>query len=429
MAALSSAAMPDLYAELASLNPAINVTCPPAHIASLWKGAGDAFRLERATTPHTTPPTTLIAKCVRAHAPLTSIQVDSYRVELAFYTSGFAADVADSAAIPSLLLGAEIAQPDEGPKKKKAANNKKTKKGAPTRTGCPVLGANPRFYLVLSDLSTTHPLEALDFTFPQATATLSWMARFHAHFTGARFTADSTDAPGRSSNLRGLWSNGTFWTLRRQPPASTSNMARTYEKEWHKRVVKEIPDIDPKTLALARRLCAAAEPLHLRLQAGHAANNPQWFTLVHGDLKGANIALKAPADGADSSWNAAVYDFQWCGGGLAVRDLAYFFISAIDPSCFTREKELLRAYYGGVKSRLKHAAKVAFMTFDTFLTLYNVAFLDMMRWLCAYGLWGGPAEKWALEKAHTLLAILDEEKTITADVYADRLATTPKLYI
>jgi hypothetical protein len=425
MAALcSSSDALDLYGILSSeysISP-----LPPQHIIALWKGAGDAFRLP-SSNPDTQPQ--LVAKCVRAHAALSDTQVNSYRVELSFYDSGFAAEAASNGAlVPRKYVGEEVVTSTSSKGNKNKKNKNKNKKGgASAEVGCPVLGSNPRFFLALTDLSVSHPIEALDLALPQATAALDWMASFHACFTGRPGAADPTDSPHRSvSDLRGLWSNGCFWSLRRQSPATIAAMTKTYEKELRARVAKENPTMvlakDSGVGALARRLQAASEPLHKRLQASHPLNNSSWYTLCHGDLKGANIALKEGTESDAETWSAAAFDFQWTGGGLAVRDLAYFFISAVDPSALAEESELLGAYYTSYKARLKGPSKNGFMSFEVFTKLYNVAFLDMMRWLVAYGLWGGPAERWTLEKADELLSAMDEGRVVAPAVYEDKLS-------
>ena len=98
--------------------------------------------------------------------------------------------------------------------------------------------------------------------------------------------------------------------------------------------------------------------IHQRLQPYHLKNNGSWYTIVHGDLKGANIAFSGSEEGkegererergregGDKVVEAAAYDFQWSGGGLGCQDVAYFMISAVDPSALLHEEMLLREYY------------------------------------------------------------------------------------
>lgn len=200
-------------------------------------------------------------------------------------------------------------------------------------------------------------------------------------------------------------------------------MERTYEKEYRARVAKEHAGLPPGVAALGKRLHAAAEALHARLQPQHPKNQMHWYTLLHGDLKGANIALGCESEageGEGAAWRAAAFDFQWTGGGLGAQDVVYFFISAGDPMSLAREEELLRQYYH--ERKIKTRGSPRNMTWKEFVEVYEIAFLDMMRWLCAYGLWGGPAERWALEKADTLLARVDGGKRVDPSVYASAWA-------
>lgn len=107
----------------------------------------------------------------------------------------------------------------------------------------PVIGSKTRLYSVLTDLTRTHPCQAVDCTLQQARAVLTWMAHFHATFAGT-----STSTSGRAGRdgrdhgreLRGLWSCGTYWTLERKRDMLPS-MERMYELEVHvrKRLRKE----------------------------------------------------------------------------------------------------------------------------------------------------------------------------------------------
>ena len=57
----------------------------------------------------------------------------------------------------------------------------------------PVIGSKTRLYSVLTDLTRTHPCQAVDCTLQQARAVLTWMAHFHATFAGT-----STSTSGRA---------------------------------------------------------------------------------------------------------------------------------------------------------------------------------------------------------------------------------------
>ena len=99
-------------------------------------------------------------------------------------------------------------------------------------------------------------------------------------------------------------------------------------------------------------------------------------------------------------------------------DLAYFFASALDPSALERESELLDWYYQNLK---RGAGKKKLFTRAEFQELFEVAFLDFMRWLCSYGLWGGPAEAWTLRRADGILKRWDGGNVIEEEMYREAI--------
>ena len=100
---------------------------------------------------------------------------------------------------------------------------------------------------------------------------IRWLAHFHARFLGER--------------PRGLWKVGTYWHLATRPD--------------------ELRAMVPGPL----RKAAPAIDAHL--------SGARFTTLVHGDAKPENF-LFSP-DGQ----RAAAVDFQYVGGGVGVKDLAY----------------------------------------------------------------------------------------------------------
>ena len=436
----------------------------PSVVTALWRGAGRVLRIRvekkkseidgigggewcsSSSSSMDLPahlPSTLIVKAIDSKAKLTSVQVDSYRVEQSFYEN-FSDDL--DVAIPSCyLFGENDTSSSDGTSAtssataiKKRHAGRKTKKRKGKRKGGGGRGSDGvaeeddgfsfessaawRFYSVLGDLSTRFPLQVEDVSLPQARACLSWMARFHGRFMGLDGCADAAANGSRDfDRLRGLWRSGTFWTLDRRR-SELAQMQRTYETEFARRVAREYPSLKNNigVANLAKRLRACAELLHGRLSVRHAKNRPSHFTICHGDMKGANIKLRLVElpEGAktkgEAQYEAAVLDWQWTGGGLGARDLAYFFISAVDPAYGEKfEMDLLRAYYDERKAivtkrfrtgRLgKLPKKDAIQSWDDFVEVYECALCDFMRWLCGYGLWGGPAEKWSLTRVSEIL--------------------------
>ena len=130
---------------------------------------------------------------------------------------------------------------------------------------------------------------------------------------------------------------------------------------------------------------------------------------------------------------AAACDFQWCGGGPPARDLAYVFAAALDPGALAQERALLAFYHAELTRAVARAPKKnkkkkggggggsgggsgggGVPTLAALTEQYGVALLDFARWLVGYGLWGGPAEAWFLEKCDALLAALEEKGAAAA---------------
>ena len=173
-----------------------------------------------------------------------------------------------------------------------------------------ILGSNWNFFSVLSDLSTEFPISEEDLNYSQARAVMKLFARFHATNMNCKGVAQVGDSL-INERLYGLWRSGTYWTLdRRRHELDT--MIRNYEKEYRSRVIREYDGLSEDIKNLSRRLHSVAEELHSKLSPGKL-NPPHWFTIVHGDAKGANILLKRQDEG---DYVASLLDFQWVGGGL-----------------------------------------------------------------------------------------------------------------
>lgn len=150
---------------------------------------------------------------------------------------------------------------------------------------------------------------------------VAWLSAFHARFLGV--------AP------EALWPEGSYWHLATRP----DELART---------------LDPAVRRRAPVLDAAL---------GGARHR----TLVHGDAKPANFCFAA--DG-----RVAAVDFQYVGGGVGVRDLAYLLhgLPAGD------EARLAEAYFADLAARAGHAVV------EEWRALYPVAVADFERFLAGW---------------------------------------------
>lgn len=164
---------------------------------------------------------------------------------------------------------------------------------------------------------------------------LNWLAQFHATFVGV--------PPA------GLWPTGTYWHLDTRP--------------------------DELRTMTDRRLQAAAAELDRRLR------DASFQSFVHGDAKIENFCFAAPGAPAKS---VAAVDFQYVGGGVGVKDVAYFFSSIWGASeCQAYAAAALDYYFGRLRnalsSRLTPAAIEGLE--QEWRALYPVAWADFYRFL------------------------------------------------
>ena len=141
----------------------------------------------------------------------------------------------------------------------------------------------------------------------------------------------------------------------------------------------------------------------------------KYGTLLHGDVKGANIVFSnRPSDTQDARSRCALYDFQYVGVGLVTRDLVYFLGTTAQSGLLRnveQEKELLRAYHAdliqSVGLRLDHRRELPEMTTDDekeidypFSKLWDhweLALVDWCRFMAGWGFWGN--DSWVERRA------------------------------
>jgi aminoglycoside phosphotransferase (APT) family kinase protein len=120
--------------------------------------------------------------------------------------------------------------------------------------------------------------------------------------------------------------------------------------------------------------------------------------LVHGDFKSENIVFCA--DGS----SAAAYDFQYSGGGLGAKDVAYLFCSSLDAEVLQRhEQELLAHYHTRLHVHLAQLGRGEEhgYTGEVLQRHYELALLDYCRFMAGWGWWGNTG--WARARARALL--------------------------
>jgi len=158
------------------------------------------------------------------------------------------------------------------------------------------------FLLVMEDLKRAGFSEII--TQPNKihlSACIKWLADFHAQHIGHQG--------------EGLWEVGTYWHLTTRP--------------------------DELNALKDQRLKDHAEKIDTVL------NSAPFATLVHGDAKLANFCF------TPNGKSAAAVDFQYIGKGCAMKDVALFMSSAVEPQhCCDMEAWILDEYFSYLKPAL-----------------------------------------------------------------------------
>jgi hypothetical protein len=165
----------------------------------------------------------------------------------------------------------------------------------------------------------------------QRSSALAWLAAFHATFLGR--------AP------EGLWSVGTYWHLGTRPD--------------------ELRRMAPGPLR------DAAHAIDARLGAA------RFRTFVHGDAKPENMCFTEDAQ-------LALVDFQYVGGGVGVKDVAYFLSSSLPPRDLALVvPQCLDEYFGALRSALANqlAASELGELEREWRELFPLAWADFCRFL------------------------------------------------
>jgi hypothetical protein len=163
-------------------------------------------------------------------------------------------------------------------------------------------------------------------------AVIQWLARFHAHFLGAE--------------PKGLWQEGCYWHLGTRP------------EEYQRMPQGPLKD--------------ASEDLD------QALRQAKYRTILHGDAKIANFCFST------SGTEVAAVDFQYIGGGVGVKDLAYFVSSCYyEEECQALEEQILGTYFAALKQSVArwHPSVEFAKLEDSWRQLYPVAWADFSRFL------------------------------------------------
>lgn len=179
---------------------------------------------------------------------------------------------------------------------------------------------NGEQFLILEDLQIKGFLPIETPSWDQVKLCLKWLATFHAHYLNSK-----TD---------GLWDIGTYWHLDTRP--------------------------DELEAMNDHELKDAASIVDEKL------NGAKYKTIVHGDAKLANFLFNTDT--------CAAVDFQYIGGGVGIKDVAYFLSSIYhEDELFEKDQDCLEYYFNNldVKQEVK----------DEWKALYSYAWCDFYRFL------------------------------------------------
>lgn len=132
----------------------------------------------------------------------------------------------------------------------------------------------------------------------------------------------------------------------------------------------------------------------------------EYGTLVHGDVKGANIVFNrdpyprraGKAAATDEPLRCALYDFQYVGLGLPTHDLVYFLGTSVESKLLKSlddEKTLLQDYFAKFQEAVTGGGTK--YTFDTFWSHWELAIVDWYRFMAGWGCWGN--DRWVERRA------------------------------
>jgi hypothetical protein len=223
----------------------------------------------------------------------------------------------------------------------------------------PVEPASGETSLVLEDLN--HPLtmpRRTDLDEEQAKVVLRWLAgSYPASGEGRRH-------PGHTAArdplvTAGVWRHGRYWYL-----DTRSEDHAAVRGDPHYGFLADVA-----VHRAAEHLADAARPGR---------------TLLHGDAKGANIMFSRDVG------KCALYDFQYCGKGLAVVDVVYFLATSIDGDVMHDDEcadDLLETQYRELVDHVTRAGG-SMAGYTAELQDLEMAMVDWFWFQAGWGFWG-----------------------------------------
>eukprot|EP01147_Barroeca_monosierra_P004195 gene4195-6541_t len=236
-----------------------------------------------------------------------------------------------------------------------------------------------KFLSIVESLEDFEQCLYLDFA--HATRALREIAKFHAFFMSKMEVTDHA--------RKILWKHGGHWDIDKIPTGSAEleTIAQTFEA-WFSRFSScggAFDELSMQTLGkrYQEKATLISQLLHQTIE--------QRGTIIHGDFKTANLFFKKGVDISESqnfhmAGKMAMIDWQWTGMGIGVQDVVYLFVTSLDYTTLTHEKELLFYYHEQLTENLSaYGANITY-DFDTLIVDYRIAAIDYIRKLISYNL-------------------------------------------
>lgn len=250
--------------------------------------------------------------------------------------------------------------------------------------------------IFMEDLRQQYPIENLHgLNYEQTMAAVKWLAKLHALCWHKNYEKDM-----------GLADEGCYWYLgTRMDEYESIN-----EEEWG-------------------NLKTAATALSDRMKKGKSGAG---WTIIHGDYKATNLMYSEnfKNEYGDRLCRCAGIDFQYTGGGYGARDLAMLVVCGckLDRDDMTSgidmETEVLDLYYqclcDEMSSRDDGNELMQSYSMSLLRGQYELALMDMVRFLSGWGMWGN--SNYACERVKALLRTLDRGEPLNEEGYRDALA-------
>ena len=255
---------------------------------------------------------------------------------------------------------------------------------------------NSKFSILMSDFASDKWDHRGQLRRSEILRVLGAIGTFHGYFWNGRVGELPAASAPAADLRRDVWDRGCYWSPDRQGDY-LNDLEGIWERNEYWKWILTGSDGDSyagKVRSMGSRLarCAseAARSTHRQNDEGQFMDDPH-RTLIHGDLKAANLFL-SPAG------QVGVIDFQWLGWGLPSTDVMYAIVanvsfdSVIDVETYAEaEEEFLSAYWESLVASLvkfKAASSAdearAMYKMSDLRSQYELSFLDFCRTVFSY---------------------------------------------